>query len=98
MKDALIRLLILTNIALLIVAATPKQPKVLTASQIDIVDSKGVVRARIAADLPETFSNGKPVGRGAARILPYDAAGVGPAGYLHLPNDRCAPTLDSKTR
>jgi hypothetical protein len=96
MKDALIRLLILTNIALLIVAATPKQSKVLTVSQIDIVDSKGVVRARIAGNLPETFSNGKPVGRGAAGILLYDAAGVERGGYVTFANDHVALTLDSK--
>jgi hypothetical protein len=96
MKDALIRLLILTNIALLIVAASPKQPKVLTVSQIDIVDSKGVVRARIAGNLPETFSNGKPVGRGAAGMLLYDAAGLERGGYVTFANDHVALTLDSK--
>ena len=96
MKDALIRLLILTNIALLIVAATPKQPKVLTVSQIDIVDSKGVVRARIAGNLPETFTNGKPVGRGAAGMLLYDAAGIERGGYVTFANDHVALTLDSK--
>lgn len=96
MKDSLIRLLILTNIALLIVAATPKQSKVLTVSQIDVVDSKGVVRARIAGNLPETFSNGKPVGRGAAGMLLYDAAGVERGGYVTFANDHVALTLDSK--
>ena len=96
MKDALIRLLILTNIALLIVAAAPKKPQALTVSQIDVVDSKGVVRARIAGDLPETYSNGKPVGRGAAGMLLYDAAGLERGGYVTFANDHVALTLDSK--
>jgi hypothetical protein len=96
MKNLSIRLLILTNIVLLIVAAAPKQSKVLTASQIDIVDSKGVVRARIAGNLPETFSNGKAIGRGAAGILLYDAAGLERGGYVTFANDHVALTLDSK--
>src|SRR5438874_8284634 len=82
MKDTLIRLLVLTNITLLIVAAAPKKPSVLTVSELNVVDSKGVVRARIAGNLPETYSNGKPVGRGAAGVLLYDAAGVERGGYV----------------
>ena len=96
MKDTLIRLLVLTNIALLIVAAAPKKPSVLTVSELDVVDSKGVVRARIAGNLPETYSNGKPVGRGAAGVLLYDAAGVERGGYVTFANDHVALTLDSK--
>ena len=96
MKDALIRLLILTNIALLIVAAAPKKPSVLIVSEINVVDAKGVVRARIAGNLPETYSNGKPVGRGAAGVLLYDAAGKERGGYVTFANDHAALTLDSK--
>jgi hypothetical protein len=96
MKDALIRLLILTNIAILIVAAAPKKPSVLTLSELNVVDSKGVVRARIAGNLPETYSNGKPVGRGAAGVLLYDAAGIERGGYVTFANDHVALTLDSK--
>src|SRR5438477_6177403 len=96
MKDNLIRLLIVTNIALLIVAAAPKKPSVLTVSQLDIVDSKGVVRARLAGNLPETYANGKPIGRGAAGMLLYDASGVERGGYVTFANDHVALTLDSK--
>jgi hypothetical protein len=95
-QNALVRLLILTNVALLIVAAAPKQPKVLTVSEIDVVDAKGVIRARIAGNLPEAYSNGKPVHRGAAGVMLYDAAGVERGGYVTFANDHVALTLDSK--
>ena len=74
-EHALIRLLIVTNVALLLLAAAPKKPTVLSVSELDIVDSKGVVRARLAGNLPETYANGKPIGRGAAGMLLYDASG-----------------------
>jgi len=38
MNNALVRLLIVLNVALLIVAAAPKQPKVLKVSELDVVD------------------------------------------------------------
>ncbi|HEV2721601.1 MAG TPA: hypothetical protein VG323_16395 [Thermoanaerobaculia bacterium] len=95
MKDALIRLLLLTNIALLIIAAAPKK-KVLTANEIDIVDEKGVVRARLGGNLPETYQNGKPIGRGIAGLLIYDKAGVERGGYITFANDHAALTLDTK--
>src|SRR5205085_4707750 len=87
MKDTLIRLLIISNIALLIVAAAPKKSSVLTVSQLDIVDSKGVVRARLAGNLPETYANGKAIGRGAAGMLLYDASGTERGGYVTFAND-----------
>ena len=96
MKDTLIRLLIISNIALLIVAAAPKKSSVLTVSQLDIVDSKGVVRARLAGNLPETYSNGKPVGRGAAGMLLYDASGTERGGYVTFANNHVALTLDTE--
>ena len=96
MKDTLIRLLIISNIALLIVAAAPKKSSVLTVSQLDIVDSKGVVRARLAGNLPETYANGKAVGRGAAGMLLYDASGTERGGYVTFANDHVALTLDGK--
>ncbi len=95
MKDTLIRLLLLTNVALLIVAAAPKK-KVLTANEVDIVDDKGVVRARIAGNLPDTYENGKPAHRGAAGVLLYDKNGQERGGYVTFASDNAALTLDSK--
>ena len=97
MKDALIRLLILTNVALLIVAAAPKN-KVLTVSEIDVVDSKGVIRARLGGDLPDPVINGKRLSRGskAAGVLLYDDAGQERGGYVTFSNGHVALTLDSK--
>jgi len=96
MNNALVRLLIVLNVALLIVAAAPKQPKVLKVSELDVVDSNGVVRARIAGNLPEAYSNGKPIGRGAAGVLLYDKSGLERGGYVTFANDHAALTLDSK--
>jgi hypothetical protein len=95
-KNALVGILVLLNLALLTIAAAPKKPSVLTVSEINVVDAKGVVRARIAGNLPETYSNGKPVGRGAAGVLIYDASGKERGGYVTFANDHAALTLDSK--
>ena len=98
MKDALIRLLILTNVALLIVAAAPKQPKVLTASEVDIVDAKGVIRARLGADLPDAVAEGKTIKRGGnpAGLMLYDDIGQERGGYVTFPNGYIALTMDSR--
>jgi hypothetical protein len=93
-KNALIGVLIVLNLALLTIAATPKQPRVLTVSEINVVDEKGVVRARIAGHLPEMYENGQP--RVAAGMLVYDAAGVERGGYVTFANNHAALTLDSK--
>ncbi len=89
-------LLVALNVILLIVAAAPRRPKVLTVSELDVVDSNGVVRARIAGNLPETYSGGKPVGRNAAGVLLYDKGGTERGGYVTFGNDHVALTLDSK--
>jgi hypothetical protein len=93
-KNALIGLLVVVNLALLTIAAAPKKPQVLTVSEINVVDEKGVVRARIAGHLPEVYENGKP--RGAAGFMVYDAAGKERGGYVTFANDHAALTLDSK--
>lgn len=99
MKDALIRLLILTNIALLIVAAAPKKPSVLTVSEIAVVDAKGVVRARLGGNLPPAMRNGKPVPRPQpAGLLLYDDTGQERGGYLTFPGRQVALTLDARDR
>jgi len=98
MKDALIRLLILTNIALLIVAAAPKKPSVLTASEVDIVDAKGVIRARLGADLPDAVAEGKTIPRGGkpAGLMLYDDIGQERGGYVTFPNGYIVLTMDSR--
>jgi hypothetical protein len=93
-KNALIGLLVVVNLALLTIAAAPKKPQVLTVSELNVVDEKGVVRARIAGHLPEVYENGKP--RGAAGFMVYDAAGKERGGYVTFANDHAALTLDSK--
>jgi hypothetical protein len=93
-KNALIGILVVMNLALLTIAAAPKKPQVLTVSEINVVDEKGVVRARIAGHLPEVYENGKP--RGAAGFMVYDAAGKERGGYVTFANDHAALTLDSK--
>ena len=97
-QNVLIRLLLLTNIALLIVAATPKQPKVLTVSEIDVVDAKGVIRARLGGDLPDAVMDGKTIKRGtkAAGLLLYDDTGQERGGYVTHNNGLIALTLDSR--
>ena len=98
MKDSLIRLLIVTNIALLIVAAAPKKPQVLTVSEVDIVDAKGVVRARLGADLPDAVVDGKTLKRGGkpAGLMLYDDIGQGRGGYVTFPNGYIVLTMDSR--
>jgi len=98
MKDALIRLLILTNIALLIVAAAPKKPNVLTVSEVDVVDEKGVIRARLGGDLPDAVVNGKVMHRGSkvAGLMLYDDTGQERGGYVTFSTGYVGLTLDSK--
>jgi hypothetical protein len=98
MKDALIRLLILTNVALLIVAAAPKQSKVLTVSEVDIVDTKGVIRARLGTALPDAVIDGKTVKRGGkpAGLMLYDDSGQERGGYVTSPNGYIVLTMDSR--
>jgi hypothetical protein len=97
-KDALIRFLVAINVVVLIVAAAPKKPQVLTVSEVDIVDAKGVVRARLGGDLPDSVVNGKVRHRGAkaAGLLLYDDTGQERGGYLTFsPGRQVALTLDS---
>src|ERR1044071_5126244 len=93
-KNALIGILVVMNLALLTIAAAPKKPSVLTVSEINVVDEKGVVRARIAGHLPEVYEKGRP--RVASGFMIYDAAGQERGGYVTFANDHAAITLDSK--
>lgn len=100
-KNALIGILIVFNLALLTIAAAPKKPQVLTVSEVDIVDAKGVIRARLAGDLPDAVINGKVVHRGvkAGGLLLYDDTGQERGGYVtYAPGRQVALTLDARDR
>lgn len=97
-KNALIGILVVMNLALLTIAAAPKQPKVLTVSEIDVVDAKGVVRARLGTDLPDAVADGKTVKRGGkpAGLMLYDTTGQERGGYLTFPNGNILLSMDSR--
>src|SRR5262245_20660669 len=64
----------------------------LTVSELAVVDSKGIVRARIAGNLPDVIAVGKRVARGqqAAGLLLYDDTGLERSGYVTLSPSRIA--------
>lgn len=97
-KNALIGILVVLNLALLTIAAAPKKPQVLTVSEVDIVDAKGVIRARLGADLPDAVVDGKTVKRGGnpAGLMLYDNTGQERGGYVTFPNGYIALTMDSR--
>jgi hypothetical protein len=73
--------------------------KVLTLSELTVVDAKGTVRARIGGELPDDVIDGKPVPRGqhAAGVLLYDEAGRERSGYVTFsPSGNVALTLDNQ--
>src|ERR1043165_10112534 len=87
-KNALSGILVVMNLALLTIAATPTK-KVIPASEIDIVDAKGVIRARLGADLPDAVVDGKPVKRGGhpAGLMLYAHTAQERGGYVTFPDD-----------
>jgi hypothetical protein len=63
-----------------------------------VVDSKGIVRARIAGNLPDIITVGKRIARGqeAAGILLYDDTGLERSGYVTLtPSRNVGLTFDN---
>lgn len=80
---------------------SPTPPQVLRVQELEIVDTAGVVRARLGGNLPDAVIQGRTVSRGdnAAGILLYDNTGQERGGYLTF--DRAGNivlTLDSRTR
>ena len=74
-------------------------PAALRASELVIVDSKGVERVRIGGDLPDPLINGKRVPRGekAAGVLLYDGSGQERSGYVTFePSGNVGLTLDTR--
>jgi hypothetical protein len=73
--------------------------KILTVSEISIVDSHGTVRARIGGNLPDAVIKGKvtPRGQRAAGLLLYDEAGQERGGYVTWgPSNNVGLTLDGQ--
>jgi len=71
----------------------------LRASELVIVDPKGVERVRIGGDLPDPIINGKRVPRGekAAGVLLYDGTGQERSGYVTFePSGNVGLTLDTR--
>jgi len=80
--------------------AVQPQPRVLTVSEINVVDPRGVVRVRLGGDLPDAVVNGKRVPRGqkASGVLLYDDTGQERGGYITFaPGRQVALTLDNRT-
>jgi hypothetical protein len=103
-----LHLLIVLNIAVLVAfasatcrttAANDPKPQVLTVSEVDVVDTHGVIRARLGGDLPDAVLNGKRVPRGqkASGLLLYDDTGQERGGYITFaPGRQVALTLDAR--
>jgi hypothetical protein len=79
------------------VHAQPKEgDKTLVLSELTIVDSHGVVRARLGGDLPDANKE-VPRGSRVAGLLLYDATGQERGGYVTFePSGHVGLTLDNK--
>jgi hypothetical protein len=79
-------------------AAANQSPSRLIVSELTVVDSKGVVRARIGGDLPDAVIKGKtyPRGQAAAGILLYDTTGEERSGYITFASGHVGLTLDNR--
>ncbi len=80
-------------------ASASTVPARLRASELVIVDPKGIERVRISGDLPDAVINGKRIPRGekAAGVILYDATGQERSGYLTWdPSGNVGLTLDSR--
>jgi hypothetical protein len=82
------------------VAAQDKQDKkVLTISELAVVDGQGRVRVRIGGELPDAVIDGKahPRGQRSAGILLYDETGTERSGYVTFePSGNVGLTLDNR--
>jgi hypothetical protein len=73
---------------------------VVRVSELVVVDEQGVVRARLAARLPDAVVRGKSVARGgdAAGLVIYDETGQERGGYVTFdePSGNAVLTLDTR--
>jgi hypothetical protein len=83
------------------VSAQDKQDKkVLTVSELAVVDEQGRVRVRIGGELPDAVIDGKahPRGQRSAGILLYDETGTERSGYITFePSGNVGLTLDNRS-
>jgi hypothetical protein len=79
-------------------AAENQSPSKLTVSELTVVDSNGVIRARIGGDLPDAVIKGKthPRGQAAAGMLLYDTTGQERSGYVTFASGHVGLTLDNR--
>lgn len=97
---AAVGVLLLGAGALAVTAARPAEPK-LRVSELEVVDRQGVVRARLAGDLPEPVIGGQTVRRGSrvAGVMLYDETGQERGGYVtEDASGNVFLTLDSRHR
>jgi hypothetical protein len=81
------------------VSAQDKPDKVLTVSELAVVDGQGRVRVRIGGELPDAVIDGKahPRGQRSAGILLYDETGAERSGYVTFePSGNVGLTLDNR--
>jgi hypothetical protein len=73
---------------------------VVKVRELIVVDDKGVVRARVGANLPDAIINGKRMWRGGEKVsgvMLYDGSGQERGGYVTFePSGNIGLTLDSK--
>lgn len=78
----------------------PSVPTSLTVSELAVVDSAGVVRARLSGAAPDPVIKGHQVARGgqAAGLIIYDASGQERGGYVTFddPSANAMLTLDTR--
>src|SRR5437763_10855024 len=65
-------------------STAPPSPPSLRVRELAVVDDHGIVRVRIAANLPDPVIRGKRVSRGdpATGVMLYDRTGQERGGYL----------------
>ncbi len=81
-------------------AQQKQDAKSLTVSELSVVDSRGVVRARLGGELPDAVVAGKVMPRGnrAAGLLIYDETGEERGGYVTWePSGNVGLTLDNRS-
>jgi hypothetical protein len=106
-----LRMLLLVNAALLLAVAASlaascaasqarqSMPGTLRVSQLEVVDSQGVVRVRIGSNLPDAIVQGKRVPRGSkvSGVMLYDETGQERGGYVTFtPGGNIGLTLDTR--
>lgn len=81
-------------------SATRELPRSITVQELAVVDSNGVVRARLSGDVPDAVIKGRRMPRGgkAGGLIIYDATGQERGGYVTFdePAGTALLTLDTR--